>query len=114
MTMSGKSSKVLAKGKLVPRSAAARSEKIDLRVSPSAKRLLQSAAEAAGARSVSDFVLTSALSRAEETLPDRRRFSLDAEQWRAFQEALDASPRVTPRFARLMRESSLFEKRADE
>jgi len=92
----------------VPRPAA-RSEKIDLRVSPRAKRLLQSAAEAAGARSVSDFVLTSALARAEETLPDRRRFGLDSDQWQAFQVALDTPPQAHPRFARLMREPSLFE-----
>ena len=94
--------------------AAARTEKIDLRVSPSAKRLLQSAAEAAGARSVSEFVLTSALARAEETLPDRRRFILNAEQWQAFQEALDAPPRVHPRLARLMREPSVFEESSSE
>jgi uncharacterized protein (DUF1778 family) len=103
----------MMKGKPMPR-AAARSEKIDLRVSSHAKQLLQSAAEAAGARSVSDFVLTSALARAEETLPDRRRFGLNAEQWRAFQEALDAPPRVTPRLFRLMREPSLFEQPADQ
>ena len=91
---------------------AARSEKIDLRVSPRAKRLLQSAAEAAGARSVSDFVLTSALARAEETLPDRQRFGLDADRWQAFQEALDASTRPLPRLAKLLTEQSRFEKPA--
>ena len=46
----------------------------------------------------------------EDALPDRRVFRLNAEQWQAFQEALDAPPRVSPRFARLMREPSLFEK----
>lgn len=90
--------------------AAPRTEKIDLRVSPHAKRLLQSAARASGARSVSDFVLTSALARAEETLPDRQRFGLNAEQWRAFQEALDAPPRGLPRLARLLREPGAFDK----
>lgn len=93
---------------------AARTEKIDLRLSPDAKRFLQSAAESAGARSVSDFVLTSALARAEETLPDRRRFGLDADQWRAFQDALDAPPRVLPRLDRLFAEPSPFETPAAE
>ncbi len=48
-----------------------RSEKLDLRLTPEAKRTLNSAASAAG-RSVSEFVLESALSRAEETLADRQ------------------------------------------
>lgn len=42
---------------------------------------------------MSEFVLESALARAEETLPDRQRFGLDAERWTAFLEALHAPPR---------------------
>ena len=86
-----------------------RTEKLDLRLSVSAKRTLQSAALAAS-RSVSDFVLESALARAEETLPDRQRFGLDAKQWEAFQAALDAPPSPAPRLARLLNEPSVFEK----
>ena len=44
-----------------------RIEKLDLRLTPSAKRALQIAARAAH-RSVSEFVLESALARAEESL----------------------------------------------
>ena len=66
-----------------------RTEKLDLRLTSSAKRVLQSAATAARC-SVSEFVLESALARAEETLPDRQRLGLDAERWAAFQAALDA------------------------
>src|SRR5258708_4965509 len=69
-----------------------RNEKLDLRLTPSAKRALQVAALAAH-RSVSEFVLESALARAEETLPDRQRFGLSAEQWEVFQAALSAAPR---------------------
>jgi uncharacterized protein (DUF1778 family) len=90
-------------------SAASRTEKLDLRISPVAKRLLQSAAKATGARSVSEFVLTSAVARAEETLPDRQRFGLNAEQWQAFQAALDAPPRPLPRLSKLLTEPSAFE-----
>ena len=86
-----------------------RNEKLDLRLTPSAKRALQTAALAAR-RSVSEFVLESALARAEETLPDRRRFGLNAEQWRAFQRALDAPPQPAPRLAKLLREPSVFER----
>lgn len=88
---------------------AARTEKLDLRLTPSAKRVLQTAASASR-RSVSEFVLESALARAEETLPDRRRFGLDAEHWAAFQAALDAPPRRLPRLGKLLREASVFER----
>ena len=86
-----------------------RTEKLDLRITPVAKRLIQSAAVAAE-QSVSDFVIKSALMRAEETLPDRRHFGLDATQWSAFQAALDAPPRQTPRLAKLLQEPSVFER----
>jgi len=86
-----------------------RNEKLDLRLTPSAKRALQVAAAAAH-RSVSEFVLESALARAEETLPDRRQFGLDAQQWTAFQAALDAPPRSMPRLEKLLREASVFER----
>lgn len=86
-----------------------RNEKLDLRLTPSAKRALQSAAQATK-RSVSEFVLESALSRAAETLPDRGRFGLNAEQWAAFQAALDAPSSPAPRLKKLLREPSVFER----
>jgi uncharacterized protein (DUF1778 family) len=86
-----------------------RNEKLDLRLTPSAKRTLQVAALAAH-RSVSEFVLESALARAEETLPDRQRFGLSAEQWAAFQAALSAPPRPAPRLARLLKKPSVFDR----
>lgn len=85
-----------------------RNEKLDLRLTPSAKRTLQVAALAAH-RSVSEFVLESALTRAEETLPDRQRFGLSADQWAAFQTALAAPPRRAPRLAKLLKTRSVFE-----
>ena len=88
--------------------ATLRSEKLDLRLTPAAKRTLYAAASATR-RSVSDFVLESALSRAEETLADRRFFGLDAEHWEAFMMALDAPPRPLPRLERLFSEPSIFE-----
>ena len=87
----------------------ARSEKLDLRLTPSAKRALQVAARASR-RSVSEFVLESALARADETLPDRQRFGLNAEQWAAFQAALDAPAQPAPRLAKLLQEPSVFER----
>ena len=89
---------------------AARTEKLDLRLTRSAKRVLQSAA-AAAQRSVSEFVLESALARAEETLPDRQRYGLDADRWAAFQKALDAPTRPNARMRKLLTEPSVFERR---
>jgi len=86
-----------------------RNEKLDLRLTPSAKRVLHVAAAAAH-RSVSEFVLESALARAEETLPDRRHFGLSAAQWEAFHRALSARPRPAPRLARLLKKPSVFDR----
>ncbi len=84
-----------------------RSEKLDLRLSAEAKRTLTAAAAAAG-RSMSDFVLESAMGRALETLADRRSFALDAERWQAFTAALDAPVRDLPRMRQLLREPGIF------
>jgi uncharacterized protein (DUF1778 family) len=85
-----------------------RSEKVDLRVTATDKSVLQTAA-AATRRSLTEFVLESALARAYETLPDRQHFGLDAERWEAFMTALDAPARPLPRLSRLLAEPSVFE-----
>src|SRR5271170_1691741 len=89
-----------------------RSEKLDLRLTRKAKMALQAAA-AVSNRSVSEFVLESALARADEALADRRTFGLDAVQWKAFIEALDAPPRPLPRLERLMKERGFFDAGSD-
>jgi uncharacterized protein (DUF1778 family) len=85
-----------------------RSEKLDLRLTPAAKQMLYSAA-ATAQRSLSDFVLESALARAEEALAGRRHFGLDAGQWEAFLAALDAPPRRHARMERLLGEPGILE-----
>ncbi len=85
-----------------------RTEKLDLRLTPDAKRALQAAA-AVVHRSVSEFVLESALARADEALADRRKFSLNATRWQAFLAALDAPPRPLPRLKRLWNEPGFFD-----
>jgi uncharacterized protein (DUF1778 family) len=84
-----------------------RTEKLDLRLSRAAKRTLQAAA-AAERKSVSEFVLDTALREAEERLADRRVFTLDAKKWDAFIAALDAPPRRHPRLEQLFRKPSVF------
>ena len=85
-----------------------RTSKLDLRLSPEAKQTLYAAAHEARC-SVSQFVLTSALERAAETLAERHRFELNAEQWEEFRAALDAPPRVVPEIQRLFAEPSPFD-----
>lgn len=85
-----------------------RTEKLDLRLTHEAKQTLSAAASARG-RSMSDFVLESALNRAEEALMDRRQFHLSADQWASFLKALDAPARPSARLKRLLKEPSVFE-----
>jgi len=86
----------------------ARTEKLDLRISPKAERTLRAAA-AARHESMGDFVLRSALREAEDVLLERRRFELTAEEWAAFQAALDAPARPSPALERLLKEPSVFD-----
>jgi len=89
-----------------------RTTKLDLRLSQEAKQTLSAAARAAHC-SVSQFVLASALERAAETLTERRRFELDAEQWGKFMTALDAPSQVVPQLQKLFCEPGPFETMAE-
>lgn len=84
-----------------------RTEKLDLRLTADAKRTLAAAA-AAEQRSISDFVLDSALGRAADTLADRRSFHLGEERWNAFVAALDGPANDMPRMRRLLTEPGIF------
>jgi uncharacterized protein (DUF1778 family) len=89
----------------------ARSEKLDLRLTSEAKRTLQEAA-ATERKSVSEFVLETALSHAEERLADRRVFTLDRKTWDSFVAALDAPPRRHARLEKLFREATPADRKA--
>lgn len=84
-----------------------RTEKLDLRLTPEAKHILTAAANTQR-RSLSEFVLESALSRAEEVLADRHVFQLSPEKWEAFIAALDAPPRDLPRLRKFLKEPGVF------
>lgn len=85
-----------------------RTAKLDLRLSPELKARLIAAADERH-QSVSQFVLGSALERADETLASRQSFLLDSERWSAFLAALDAGPKSLPRLERLFRERTPFD-----
>ena len=85
-----------------------RTQKLDLRLSPADKQIIDTAANAVNS-SVSEFVLKCVLARAKEVLSERNYFGLDAKQWKAFQAALDAPVRNLPRIKRLLSEDSIFD-----
>ncbi len=85
-----------------------KSERINIRTTPSAKRALQDAAIVSN-KTVSEFLLDSTLTKAAEVLADQRLFLLNDEQWKEFMEALDAPPQVVPQIQRLFREPSPFD-----
>jgi uncharacterized protein (DUF1778 family) len=107
LTLSGRLGSLEQEGAIMA-SSPLRSEKLDLRLTRKAKTALRAAA-AASNRSVSEFVLESALARADEALAGRRNFGLNATQWKAFLAALDAPPRLLPRLERLFKEPGFFD-----
>lgn len=88
--------------------AVSKTERIDVRVSPTAKDTLQMAATQAN-KTVSQFLLDAGLTAAAETLEDRRSFVLTGRRWDEFLKILDRSPRVKPRLARLLAKRSVLE-----
>lgn len=88
--------------------AETKTERIDLRTTPSAKDTLQRAAEATG-KSVSEFVIEAGLAAAAETLADRRFFVLDEAAWHEFEAVLDRPVAAKPQLARLLAEPSAIE-----
>ncbi|HEX4157547.1 MAG TPA: DUF1778 domain-containing protein [Rhizomicrobium sp.] len=74
------------------RTIEAKSERVDLRMTPAAKRTLQQAAAVVN-KTVSEFLLDSSLTAAFEALADRRVFQLDEARWNAFVAALVNPPK---------------------
>ena len=85
-----------------------RSERVDLRMTPAAKRTLQQAAAVAN-KTVSEFLLDSSLTAAFDTLADRRVFQLDEKRWDAFMTALSRPPKDNPGLRRLLAHKPAWE-----
>ena len=86
---------------------AVRTEKLDVRLSPDAKRKLRAAADIRE-KSVSEFVLDSALTAADEALLDRRRIVLGPEEWERFLSGLDEPPKPNERLERFFGKPNPF------
>ena len=80
-----------------------KNERINLRVKSSAKRLIASAADFEG-KTVSHFILTSALKRAEETVRKHQMMTLNAKNSRAFFDAVVAPVRFNRKLTTALEE----------
>lgn len=76
-------------------------ERINLRIDAHTKELLEAASEVEQT-SVSAFVLSAASVAAENVLADRRTFTLNEENWEAFDNALERPARDVPGLRELM------------
>src|SRR6202140_6969 len=87
-----------------------RSERVDLRMTPAAKRTLQRAAAVTN-KTLTEFLLDTGLNAALDTLADRRVFQLDQKRWDAFMTALAAPPKNNPKLRKLLARKPAWEKR---
>ena len=77
-----------------------RSDRLQLRVSPQQRMVIQRAAEASH-ETVTDYVVRHAVSAAKNDLADRRYFALDDAPWTEFLALLDRPPVHKPELDRL-------------
>lgn len=88
-----------------PRSS--REARINLRASSRQEQLIRAAA-AASDKTLTDFVLDTAVTQAEKVLADRRYFLLSEEQWARFEQLLEAPVPATPKLDMLLSAPSPF------
>ena len=86
-----------------------RTERINVRVSSKEAGLIRLGAEQRGVN-ITNFMLESACSRAEQEIADARHFKLSPRDWRRFTEALDRPVAIKPRLKRLFTERTVLEK----
>lgn len=79
-----------------------KSERLSVRIRPNSKTLLERASFLSG-RSLSDFIVDSAIREAERTIDAHGRIALDREQSRAFADALLDPPAPTEKAVRAAR-----------
>jgi uncharacterized protein (DUF1778 family) len=82
---------------------------ISLRVPRQRRDLIDRAARATG-KTRTEFILDSATRAAEEALLDRRVFHLDAAQYQAFEQALEAPPRSSAELRALLAKPAPWER----
>jgi uncharacterized protein (DUF1778 family) len=92
----------------IARSASRKVDRLELRLEPDKRELLDRAAEAAGV-STSAFVLEHATEAAQRALADRTLFVLPPDRWNAFVELLDRPEQPMEGLAAFLARPSVLE-----
>jgi uncharacterized protein (DUF1778 family) len=87
----------------MPEPAPTRSERLNLRLDPAAKRRIEQAASVAG-MTASRFIVSSALETAERTIREHETMVLSRRDAEAFLDAIVNPPRPTARLRRAIEE----------
>jgi uncharacterized protein (DUF1778 family) len=81
--------------------AETRSDRLQLRVTPQQREIIESAA-ASQQETITDYVVRHAVSAAKEDLADRRYFAIDDDAWAKFNVLLERPPVYKPRLEKLL------------
>ncbi len=92
----------------VARRAPRKNDRLELRLEPERRRLLDEAAAASGV-STSAFVLDHATEAARSVLADRTHFVLPNDRWDAFVELLERDARPMPGLAAFLARPTVFD-----
>lgn len=92
----------------IARSTRRKGDRLELRIEPERRQLLDEAAAETG-MSTSAFVLTHATTAAQQVLADRTSFILPADRWDAFVVQLDRNERPMPGLAAFLARPSILE-----
>ena len=84
-------------------------ERISLRATPEQVAKIRAAFESGNERSLTDYILSSALTIADQRIMERTRLDFDVHSHNDFLQALEESPRDLPRIRRLLAEPSALE-----
>ena len=83
--------------------------RLAMRLTPDQDALIRGAAATTG-QSLTEFVTTPAVARAEDTLGDRRVFRLGDAAWKEFNAILDRPAQRIPELAKLLNEPAPWDK----
>ncbi len=93
---------------LARRTTTRKADRLELRLEPAQRRLLDGAA-AAKSMTVSSFVLTHATEAARDVLADRTHFILPDDRWDAFVQLLEREHRPMPGLAAFLARPSVLD-----
>ena len=87
----------------MPRAALTNSERLNLRLNPTAKRRIEQAASVEG-KTVSNFIVSSALATAERTIREHETMVLTRHDAEVFLDAIIDPPRPNPKLLQALEE----------